>query len=229
MLEAIFTGDLTVGDKLPSEKELQEIFGVGRVTVREAIQSLRQFGVIEVRQGSRGGSYVREMDLNTVLAQTENALKMTNLTIQQVTEARVVIEESTLRRLLPSKIKAVDLKKLENVIASGDERFKDVNAKKGVLDYIDFHSVLAEMTGNPIIILMNKLIHRLLLQFFENVESSIPMTESNLKDHKTIARLVREGKFEAAGRVSAKHIDKVGKQMEEKAKQQSLLGSRRKN
>lgn len=81
---------------------------------------------------------------------------------------------------------------------------------------------------NPIIILMNKLIHRLLYQFYENVESSIPITESNLNDHKSIARLVREGKFDEAGRLSALHTNKVGKQMEEKAKQKSLLGHRKK-
>ena len=71
--------------------------------------------------------------------------------------------------------------------------------------------------------MMNKLIHRLLLQFFENMESSVPMTQGNMKDHKKNARLMREGNFDEASRVSSRHISKVGKKMEEKAKQQSLL------
>ncbi len=56
VFEAMLRGDLKPNDKLPSEKELGQIFGVSRVTVREAIRSLEQFGAIEVRQGSMGGA-----------------------------------------------------------------------------------------------------------------------------------------------------------------------------
>ncbi|MBI9110715.1 FadR/GntR family transcriptional regulator [Maridesulfovibrio ferrireducens] len=53
---SIKNGSLNVGDKLPSEPELVKIFGVSRNTVREAIQSLIQAGVLESRQGD--GTYV---------------------------------------------------------------------------------------------------------------------------------------------------------------------------
>ena len=75
MLVAIFTGNLTPNDKLLPEKELQQIFGVSRVTVLVAIQSLEQFGVIEVRQGSHGGSFVKKVDLDAVLSQKKTPLK----------------------------------------------------------------------------------------------------------------------------------------------------------
>ncbi|WP_300668290.1 FadR/GntR family transcriptional regulator [Desulfoluna sp.] len=53
---SIKRGELSVGDKLPSEPELVALFGVSRNTVREAIQSLIQAGVLESRQGD--GTYV---------------------------------------------------------------------------------------------------------------------------------------------------------------------------
>ncbi|MBW2209295.1 MAG: FadR family transcriptional regulator [Deltaproteobacteria bacterium] len=171
ILDSIFRGDLAPEDKLPSEKELQEVFGVSRVTVREAIQSLEQFGVIDVRQGSQGGAYIKKMDLKDILPQIENALRMTNLTIKQVTEARVVLEEAIIRRLVPSKITEEHIADLLSGIASAEEALKNKETKSRALDYFDFHNMLAELTENPIVILMNRLIHRLLLQHFEDMEA----------------------------------------------------------
>ena len=227
ILEAIFRGDLGPNDKLPSERALQEIFGVSRVTVREAIQSLEQFSVIEVRQGSQGGAYIKKMDLNDILPQIENALKMTNLTLQQLTEARAALEEAILRRLVPSRISKEDIAKLENTIAAAEAALKNTKTRKRMLDYFDFHTMLAEMTGNPIIILMNKLIHGLLLQFFGDVEASIPMSKGTVKDHKKIAKFLLDGKFKEASRFNTRHIDKVSAEIAEKSKQKSLLGKRK--
>jgi DNA-binding FadR family transcriptional regulator len=224
ILEAIFRGDLRPHDKLPSEKELQEIFGVSRVTVREAIQSLDQFGVIEVRQGSQGGAYVREMDLNDILPQLENALRMTNLTITQVTQARVALEEAIIRGLAPSKITEQHIADLLGSIAAAEDALEDKETKKHALVYFGFHTMLAEMTENPIVILMNRLIHRLLLQHFEDMEASVPMSKEILEEHKRIVEFLGQGKFEEASRFSTEHIFKGGRQFAEKSKEKSLLG-----
>lgn len=49
---AIRTGGYPVGSKLPSERELVEMFGVSRVSVREGIRSLEAIGLVEVRHGN---------------------------------------------------------------------------------------------------------------------------------------------------------------------------------
>ena len=50
--EAIRRGDYRPGDRLPPERELSELFGVSRLSVREAIKWLAAVGVVEVRQGT---------------------------------------------------------------------------------------------------------------------------------------------------------------------------------
>lgn len=50
--EAIRRGDYRPGDRLPPERELAELFGVSRLSVREAIRWLAAVGVVEVRQGA---------------------------------------------------------------------------------------------------------------------------------------------------------------------------------
>lgn len=58
LADAIGSGLLWEGVKLPSEAELGKLFGVATVTAREALETLRQAGVIETRRGRGGGSFV---------------------------------------------------------------------------------------------------------------------------------------------------------------------------
>src|ERR671925_600852 len=64
MLNTILSRRLTVGDRLPSERELGEQFGVSRTVVREAVRALVAKGVIEVRSGS--GLRVAAVNASTV-------------------------------------------------------------------------------------------------------------------------------------------------------------------
>ena len=55
---AVRLGVLRPGDQLPSERELAELLGVSRVTLREAIKALREVGLLESRRGRGGGTFV---------------------------------------------------------------------------------------------------------------------------------------------------------------------------
>jgi GntR family transcriptional repressor for pyruvate dehydrogenase complex len=59
-LTAIALGEFGVGDRMPSERELAAQLEVGRTTVREAVSRLNALGILEVRRGRAGGSYVRD-------------------------------------------------------------------------------------------------------------------------------------------------------------------------
>ena len=61
--DAIVNGTYKVGDKLPSEKELCEMFGVSRVPVREALCALELNGLVSSNQGL--GVYVKEVNTIT--------------------------------------------------------------------------------------------------------------------------------------------------------------------
>lgn len=57
--ESISMGLLADGEQLPSETDLAAKLGVSTVTLREALASLRQQGLIETRRGRNGGSFIR--------------------------------------------------------------------------------------------------------------------------------------------------------------------------
>jgi GntR family transcriptional repressor for pyruvate dehydrogenase complex len=58
LARSIRLGVLVEGDRLPPERELADTFGVSRVTLREAIRTLRDTGLVESRRGRGGGTFV---------------------------------------------------------------------------------------------------------------------------------------------------------------------------
>lgn len=60
---AIIEGSVLAGERLPSERELAEQFGVSRATLREALRALEAVGLIEIRVGAHGGAFATEGDM----------------------------------------------------------------------------------------------------------------------------------------------------------------------
>jgi DNA-binding FadR family transcriptional regulator len=59
---SIASGSIGVGERLPSERELAEQFGVSRATLREALRALEAMGMLEIRLGARGGAFATSPD-----------------------------------------------------------------------------------------------------------------------------------------------------------------------
>ncbi len=59
LTDGIALGLLRDGEQLPSETDLSERLGVATTTVREALATLREQGLVETRRGRGGGSFVR--------------------------------------------------------------------------------------------------------------------------------------------------------------------------
>jgi GntR family transcriptional regulator, transcriptional repressor for pyruvate dehydrogenase complex len=224
VMEAILRGDLTPNDKLPSEKELVEIFGVSRVTVREAIRSLEQMGIVEVRQGSNGGAFIREVDMDAILAQIANALRMTNLTIKQLSEVRAALESSTIFLYLPKVVTSSHCEALLANIEKAETFARKNNFSKRLETNFNFHSMLINLAENPLLSLMHKLVVDLSLPLFENVQPSQEMFSKTFGNHREIVEALKQSDFAHAASVCANHILDVGTRISQKSKQQAKLG-----
>ncbi len=92
--ELIRQGRLRPGDRLPSERDLCEQFGVSRVTVREALRVLEAGGLVEIHVGARGGAFVTAPTTMQVGRELADLIKLGPTTVAEVLEARMLLELS---------------------------------------------------------------------------------------------------------------------------------------
>ncbi|MEH6907720.1 FadR/GntR family transcriptional regulator [Neobacillus drentensis] len=147
LLKLIADGKYKAGEKLPTEMELAEQFGVSRLPIREALSVLRATGVIISKQG--GGSYVADIPSKTFL----QGITIENKDIENIKylfELRKALEPEAAylaaTRRLPEQIEEMKsiLQQLEK------ESVKE--GKSGIFADIDFHRSVVRATNNPIMI-----------------------------------------------------------------------------
>ena len=90
--EAIYSGRIRPGQRLPGERQLCEEFGVGRPTLREALRSLEAVGLIEVRPGKSGGSYAVTPSESTVGDALAALVNLRGASLEDLAEFRVDFE-----------------------------------------------------------------------------------------------------------------------------------------
>jgi GntR family transcriptional repressor for pyruvate dehydrogenase complex len=90
--EAIVSGRIREGDRLPSERELCETFGVSRPTLREALRSLEAVGIIEIRPGKTGGAYAVTPAESTLGSALATLVNLRGASAQDLAEFRVSFE-----------------------------------------------------------------------------------------------------------------------------------------
>jgi len=92
--ELIKEQDLKPGDKIPTEKELIDMFSVGRSTVREALRMIQAKGIIDFKQG-KGAFVAEKIEDPQVLA--KNWFKELETKVADFIEIRLAIEPISTR------------------------------------------------------------------------------------------------------------------------------------
>lgn len=137
----IFTGSLALHDPLPAERQLAQVYGVSRGTVREALDRLERESLVETRRGS--GTYVIHRAAAPASDLFENARPL------ELMDARFALEPHICRlAVLHARSRA--LEGLEALLLRMEASATDpvVFAKADG----EFHAALAEATGNGLLI-----------------------------------------------------------------------------
>src|SRR5580704_4483760 len=145
ILELVRTGNLRPGDRLPPERELIEIFGISRPSLREALRALSILGVIESRHG--GGAFVTDLEARTLLAPLDFYLSLSQSNLDDAFECRRIVEVEIVRKAA-LKAGPKDLLDLSAMIAAHPTVFNDPIGFR-ILDS-QFHEKLSVIGGNAI-------------------------------------------------------------------------------
>jgi GntR family transcriptional repressor for pyruvate dehydrogenase complex len=144
---AIFEGRLQQGDKLPAERQLVREFGASRVAVREALRALEHRGLVEVRQGSAGGYFIREMNAGPVVRDFQTLFRLGHVSLAQLVEARALIEPES-ARLAALRANEPDVKAVLAVLDARAETGAPGRRRRS-LD-AEFHRLVAAAARNPV-------------------------------------------------------------------------------
>lgn len=159
--DQIRDGKLRTGDKLPPERELAQQFGTSRNAVREALRSLEHAGLISLHKGARGGAFITDGDPSAVAQSMEDLMYLGGIDLADVTESRLSIETAIVE-IAAAKGTTADFDRLDRNIDQVEEltQARDMDAKAAL--NMEFHVLLAEATGNPVLVLIMRTLMDLL-------------------------------------------------------------------
>ena len=151
--DQIRDGKLRTGDKLPPERALAQQFGTSRNAVREALRSLEHVGLISLHKGAHGGAFITDGDPSAVAQSMEDLMYLGGIALADVTESRLSIETAIVE-IAAANGTTPDFDRLDQNIDQVEEltQARDMEAKTDL--NIEFHVLLAEATGNPVLVLM---------------------------------------------------------------------------
>lgn len=148
---SISGGRLKPGDKLPAERELAQQFGVSRNTMREALRALELSGLVEMKLGATGGTFVVEGSSNAVVNGMRDLYFLGAITPDALTEARIAISDSVIR-VAVSRITDAELAALQANVAAAEAAHRSGNFPERTRHHQAFHVLLAKATHNPILV-----------------------------------------------------------------------------
>lgn len=199
-------GRLKPGDRLPSERELQQLLGVSRLTLREALAKLSALGIVAIAHGK--GSFVAgEMNL-TSLGDVFLPL-FAGQDIQTTIdffEARMILEGEAVK-LCASRRTATELKRLKEILEKSEAAMND-SGSFGHLDYL-FHKEISIISKNVFVQNMmgclNNYIRDYLLSYAKTPDARTKSHEIHLK----IFEYIEAKESENAGRVMRNHLERI--------------------
>jgi len=206
--KAIFEGRLKPGDKLPPEKELMKNFNVSKVTLREAMRSLEVLGFLEIRKGVSGGAFVTEVDLKTARNSFINFLHFKNLSLNDLTEVRLLLE-SHIAEKAALTITEDDLKSLKKLIEECEYVLKHDIPIESRKNEIEFHRIIGSISGNPILMFILDFVENLLIDTKEILQPGKDFSKKVLNAHKRIYKALLERDSIKAQEEMIKHVKEV--------------------
>ncbi len=148
---AILDGKIQPGESLPSERDLQHRFETSRGVVREALRALKEKGLLEIRKGSKGGAFVKKIDVITISQSLALFLKQRQIDPNSIIEFReshdrIITTMAIAKGSAEEKAKLVGMaEQLEAILIQDNPDL----AAASELDR-DLNILLAQMTQNPI-------------------------------------------------------------------------------
>lgn len=146
--DKINSGELKIGDRLPSERELAETLQVSRNTVRQAYHILNLLDIVDINKGATGGAVIREPTHRPLTQCLNDLFGLGAMSMEDIAEARLYLEKDIIE-MVHQRITDADIEMLRK---SAQESLNLI--KQGTPAHpenFNYHIMLANIAKNPVL------------------------------------------------------------------------------
>lgn len=209
--QMIARGEVSDGEWLPTEPQLIEQFGVSRPTLREAFRLLEADSLVSIRRGPPGGAKVTVPGPEAAASQFGLLLTLSKTSIQDVYEARMIIEPASARALAERgsatarKALAAELESIKALV--------DSPAEFGAAT-VRFHQKIVELAGNKTLATVVGMLTEIMTQHIARlyVDAQVDLAElaardrSAVRSYEALVRLIDARDGAGAEKFWTKHM-----------------------
>lgn len=202
LLTAIALGEFLPGERLPVERELAGMLGVGRNTVRAALGRLRDSGMIEVRRGRSGGAFVRTDWTPDSAHAVRSTLADRGSELTALSDLRCLVE-GMIARTAATRRGSKDIAAITTALARFEAAREPLDARRADAE---LHEAIVLATGNPYLPEMSR-------ELLSAVTIGIPIEPYTARghrkarvEHRALAEAIIDGRPDVAEAVAVKHF-----------------------
>jgi GntR family transcriptional repressor for pyruvate dehydrogenase complex len=210
-IEALILEKMRPGDKLPAERELAELLGVSRSSIRDAIRRLELMGLVEPRQGA--GTVVREISPDALVNPLANVIQHKRQLVGELLDFRRMLEPPLAARAA-THASTEDIGAMEEILRRQSAKVR--GGEVAVEEDSEFHYRIAMASGNSVVLKVLDVVMDLLRETRERSLQSQGRPQKSLAGHRRILAAIRRRDAAAAQAAMRQHIADVEKMVFDK-------------
>jgi GntR family transcriptional regulator, transcriptional repressor for pyruvate dehydrogenase complex len=203
--EVVLSGKLQPGDRLPPERELAEMLGVSRPTVRESIRALVAMNILESRHGA--GTFVASLDTGQLLEPLQFVLSRAEQVLGDLFETRLVIEPP-IAALAATR---ASRKEAAAILRCAREATQTADPPRQLLLELDvrLHSLIATASHNQLLARLHESISALAVESRSLTVELPGVARQTVHDHEAIAQAIADRDPDRAREAMRRHLQSL--------------------
>jgi DNA-binding FadR family transcriptional regulator len=202
--EAVLSGRLQPGSRLPSERDLMTQFGVSRSTVREALRVLQSNGMVQSRAGDPRGPEVLPPSSSSLQKSMSRLARASSMSLAELLQFRMLLDGSAylLAAQLRTEAQLAEMEAARQAMSAA----VDVGYPEFSSADVAFHDAVARATQNSLIVVCSNVVRGVVVDLITDHLAHAPdrqaLMHSYLKHHTEVLQAIRDGDGALASRLS---------------------------
>lgn len=198
------SGELKPGMRLPAERKIAEQFGISRSYVREALQTLESYGIVETKPQS--GTFIVGLDINALDGLFVDVLKLDAYDFASLAEMRAILEVNSARFCAERRTEK-ELEDIHNALLAYEEAFQSNDKERIYTTDFEFHRCIAAGCGNSTLRSMLMLIAPDIMSTYQKQQLCFPLEDKPLEEHRLLYRFIKEQRPDMSAALMKAHLE----------------------